>query len=95
LSKNTKDYIDPKLKDPNASLNKFDSTDLKNSHFNLGCSHSSPINQYETIYDTNMFYKVNPKPLGESKFKYIKPNIRVIGEAPGSFISENQTKYEY
>jgi len=85
--------MDPKLKNPNASANKIDDNNLRQSHFTIGYPHQSPLNQYQTTYDTNMVYKGNPRPLGENrKFVYIKPNVKVVGDGPGKYNTENQTR---
>ncbi len=93
MSKNTQDYIDPKLKNQNNNPNKLENNTLRQTHFTIGYPHQAPLSQYQTTYDTNMFYKANPKQPGEnSKYMVIKPNVKVIGQGPGNFESDNQIR---
>jgi hypothetical protein len=93
MSKNTQDYFDPKLKNPNISINKLDNNTLRQTHFSVGYAHQAPLSQYQTSYDTNMYHKTNPKPPGQgSKFVFVKPNVKVVNNGPGNFVSENQIR---
>jgi hypothetical protein len=85
--------MDPKLINPNAKQNRLDETNLRQSHFTIGYPHQSPLNQYETTYDTNMIYKGNPRKSGENgKYVFVKPNVKVVGDGPGDYKTENQTR---
>lgn len=74
-------------------MNKLDNNTLRETHFAIGYPHQAPLNQYQTTYDTNMFHKTNPKKPGQgSKFVFIKPNVKVVGDGSGNYVSENQIR---
>jgi hypothetical protein len=93
ISKNTQDYINPRILNANASANKIDDSKLRQSHFGLDDPYQNPLKQYETTYDSTLQY--NQKLAASSKNNISfgnKPNIKVIGNGPGHFQSENQAK---